>query len=94
MAIDTFSYAKQKSIKHIVTSAENSANLALIPVISGVPLPTDDFIYQMNIRTSAYRDKTNGVDHKYEVTSGVVALYDGGTNLATGDIVDIIGSFV
>jgi len=94
---DTKSYAKQRCIKHIITADENTGNEAMIQVISGLPssdFPTDDFIYQINVTDNAYTEKTEGMKHLYDVNSGVVNLHDGGTNLATGDIVQIIGSFV
>ena len=88
---DYVTYHRPKGIKHVVDAGESGSGVALIPFVNDTN--TDDLIFSAKVTTSANVVKTVGLDIDYNVASGLIVVTNGTVNLATNDIVEIIGMF-
>ena len=94
MATKTFQ--RPISLIHNVTNAEATANevdLTVVDVSSGDV--TDDFLFVYQVKTvTTNADRTAGFAGTYSKTTGKVKIADSGAaDLASGDIVTVVGTF-
>lgn len=82
-------------IKDTVTSAEQTAGVKNILIVSSTPVTeTDDFIYNINIVRNGV-DYTQRAKHSYNTTTGCVSVQTHSTayTLTSGDVIYISGTF-
>lgn len=94
MATKTFQ--RPISIVHTLTNTEAVANeveLQVVDITSGEV--TDDFLFVYQVKTvTTNADRTAGFAGSYTKATGKVKIADAGAaNLASGDIVTVMGTF-
>ncbi len=81
---------KPKGVIHEVTANEVSSGIADITFFAN-PQNTDELGYVTQVRTDSGVIKSDGINIDYRNTSGVVRVSNGTTDLATGDVVTVMG---
>lgn len=80
--------------RHVVTTADASANYIILNISSGSTLPTDEFFYVAQMKASDGVEKP-GFKYNYIASSGVLLVEeDGSANLALSGVLSIWGAFI
>jgi hypothetical protein len=81
------------SITQAIGSTEETANKVIFTVVSDVPESgTDDFLFVHQVKRSGV--EIPGFKGSYDTTSGTVTVEDAGaSDLTSGDVVTVIGTF-
>ena len=88
-------YHRPVGFTETVSSDQAGSGSMRIEVFSNPPYGgTDDWAFNLTVRDSANKIKTNGINATYNTVSGTLILEDGDTSLVQNDKVTVFGMFV